>query len=50
MLGVTRPTLYDLLEKYGIDSSQFARSPAAAPAASAEAEPGADPGVKASSA
>ena len=25
MLGVTRPTLYDLLEKYGIDSSQFSK-------------------------
>ena len=26
VLGVTRPTLYDLLEKHGIDSAQFARS------------------------
>ena len=25
VLGVTRPTLYDLLEKHGIDSAQFAR-------------------------
>jgi two-component system NtrC family response regulator len=29
VLGVTRPTLYDLLEKHGIDSTQFARSSAA---------------------
>src|SRR5262249_17763041 len=34
MLGVTRPTLYDLLDKYGIDSGQFSRStPSAAAAA-----------------
>jgi two-component system NtrC family response regulator len=26
-LGVTRPTLYDLLEKYHIDSAQFTRAP-----------------------
>ncbi len=31
MLGVTRPTLYDLLEKYGIDSSQFAKAASAVP-------------------
>jgi two-component system, NtrC family, response regulator len=35
VLGVTRPTLYDLLEKHGIDSAQFARPTSA----SAEAEP-----------
>jgi len=29
MLGVTRPTLYDLLEKYEIDTTQFGK-PAAA--------------------
>jgi two-component system NtrC family response regulator len=33
MLGVTRPTLYDLLEKYGIDSSQFAKPASAVPPA-----------------
>jgi two-component system NtrC family response regulator len=31
LLGVTRPTLYDLLEKHRRDATQFAR--AAAPAA-----------------
>ena len=45
MLGVTRPTLYDLLEKYGIDTSQFAR-PAAATAVPAP-EPDATPDQKA---
>jgi two-component system NtrC family response regulator len=40
MLGVTRPTLYDLLEKFGIDSGQFGRSTAAAGAAP-ESETGA---------
>jgi len=33
LLGVTRPTLYDLLEKYAIDTGQFAK-PAAASASS----------------
>jgi DNA-binding NtrC family response regulator len=33
LLGVTRPTLYDLLEKHHIDSAQFGRS-AAPPAQS----------------
>jgi len=38
MLGVTRPTLYDLLEKYGIDATQFSRpSTAASPAPEPEA-------------
>jgi len=42
VLGVTRPTLYDLLEKHGIDSAQFVRpasasGEAAPPAARAEA-------------
>jgi two-component system NtrC family response regulator len=31
LLGVTRPTLYDLLEKHRIDATQFARG--AGPAA-----------------
>jgi two-component system NtrC family response regulator len=35
VLGVTRPTLYDLLEKHGIDSTQFARPTPA----TGEAEP-----------
>jgi two-component system, NtrC family, response regulator len=26
LLGVTRPTLYDLLEKHGLDASQYGRS------------------------
>jgi two-component system NtrC family response regulator len=44
VLGVTRPTLYDLLEKHGIDSAQFARSAAAAgDAEPARAEPVAVP-------
>ncbi|MFO7278070.1 MAG: PEP-CTERM-box response regulator transcription factor [Pseudomonadota bacterium] len=30
LLGVTRPTLYDLLEKHGIDASQFGRAAATA--------------------
>jgi two-component system NtrC family response regulator len=29
LLGVTRPTLYDLLQKYSIDAAQFARGSAA---------------------
>jgi two-component system NtrC family response regulator len=34
LLGVTRPTLYDLLEKHKIEAAQFSRSaPAAAGAA-----------------
>ena len=33
LLGVTRPTLYDLLEKHGVDASQFSR------AAAQESEP-----------
>jgi two-component system, NtrC family, response regulator len=43
LLGVTRPTLYDLLAKHQIDAAQFGRSavPAADPAESARpAEPG----------
>jgi two-component system, NtrC family, response regulator len=40
LLGVTRPTLYDLLEKHGIDASQFGRQAAAEPAA-VELPPGA---------
>jgi len=31
LLGVTRPTLYDLLEKYRIDAAQFARDAATSP-------------------
>lgn len=44
MLGVTRPTLYDLLEKYGIDSSQFAKPALATP----ESEPATQPRAKSS--
>ena len=37
MLGVTRPTLYDLLEKYEIDTTQFGKpAPAVAPAGEPE--------------
>jgi two-component system NtrC family response regulator len=36
LLGVTRPTLYDLLEKHRIDAAQFGRNP---PGQSAEAAP-----------
>jgi len=47
LLGVTRPTLYDLLERHSIEVSQFARSaslPAAAPAQTAvPADPPAGP-------
>jgi two-component system NtrC family response regulator len=42
MLGVTRPTLYDLLEKYGLDASQFAK-PALAAAAPSESDPAGEP-------
>jgi len=31
LLGVTRPTLYDLLQKYRIDATQFARGAATTP-------------------
>jgi len=41
LLGVTRPTLYDLLDKYGIDPAQFGRhKPAPGGAAAPAAEPG----------
>jgi two-component system NtrC family response regulator len=30
LLGVTRPTLYELLQKHRIDATQFARGAAAA--------------------
>ena len=42
LLGVTRPTLYDLLAKYGIDPAQFGRhkpAPASAGAAAPATEP-----------
>ncbi|HVN45616.1 MAG TPA: helix-turn-helix domain-containing protein, partial [Steroidobacteraceae bacterium] len=39
LLGVTRPTLYDLLGKHRIDAAQFGRH-AAAPAVEPAAEPG----------
>src|SRR4029077_16985793 len=37
LLGVTRPTLYDLLEKYAIDTGQFARPGAVSTSASSVA-------------
>jgi hypothetical protein len=45
LLGVTRPTLYDLLGKHSIDATQFGKhGPQAAPAAEVAAEPaGAEP-------
>jgi two-component system NtrC family response regulator len=39
LLGVTRPTLYDLLGKHSIDAAQFGRGAAAGGAAAAEPEP-----------
>jgi two-component system, NtrC family, response regulator len=43
LLGVTRPTLYDLLEKHRIEAAQFSRNAAAATgAAPAADEPAAD--------
>jgi two-component system NtrC family response regulator len=48
MLGVTRPTLYDLLEKYGIDSTQFARPAAATAVPAPESETAPDQKAKAS--
>jgi two-component system, NtrC family, response regulator len=44
LLGVTRPTLYDLLEKHRIEAAQFGRNAAAAPVAD-PAAPVADPVV-----
>src|SRR5579863_6907364 len=43
LLGITRPTLYDLLGKHGIDAAQFGRHAARAPAEGAPAEPAAKP-------
>ncbi len=43
LLGVTRPTLYDLLGKHAIDSAQFARPGGALATPVARAEPGAEP-------
>src|SRR5579863_4815215 len=43
LLGVTRPTLYDLLDKHSIDSTPFAKPVARAPAEGAPAEPAAKP-------
>ena len=42
LLGVTRPTLYDLLEKYAIDTGQFAK-PAAASASASSVAPAPEP-------
>jgi two-component system, NtrC family, response regulator len=39
LLGVTRPTLYDLLEKHGLDASHYGRSPPAQAASADEAPP-----------
>ncbi len=39
LLGVTRPTLYDLLGKHGIDAAQFGRRAPAADTAAVEPEP-----------
>src|SRR5215475_12659252 len=38
LLGVTRPTLYDLLGKHGIDAAQFGRHASAAPESSLPVE------------
>ena len=38
LLGVTRPTLYDLLEKHGIDAAQFGRNAASGNDATAPSE------------
>jgi two-component system NtrC family response regulator len=46
LLGVTRPTLYDLLEKHRIGAAQFGRNATAAPEPAAEPQapdPAADP-------
>jgi two-component system, NtrC family, response regulator len=43
LLGVTRPTLYDLLGKHGIDAAQFGRH--TAPAAAASDSPAPEPPV-----
>jgi two-component system NtrC family response regulator len=45
MLGVTRPTLYDLLAKYGIDSGQFTKPPPAEAPAPQPAEHAKDKSV-----
>jgi two-component system NtrC family response regulator len=45
LLGVTRPTLYDLLGKHSIDAAQFGRhAPAAAEAAAPTAQPSGESG------
>ena len=44
MLGVTRPTLYDLLERHRIEAAQFGRNAQAAEAAPAVAVPDPTPG------
>ncbi|MGN6452648.1 MAG: PEP-CTERM-box response regulator transcription factor, partial [Steroidobacteraceae bacterium] len=44
LLGVTRPTLYDLLDKHSIDPAQFGRQPSARAAAEAAA-PGSESGT-----
>jgi two-component system NtrC family response regulator len=44
LLGVTRPTLYDLLSKHSIDAAQFGRHAAAPGAEPSETVPGATPG------
>jgi hypothetical protein len=44
LLGVTRPTLYDLLEKHRIGAAQFGKNGTApAPAAAGEAAPDPSP-------
>jgi two-component system, NtrC family, response regulator len=45
LLGVTRPTLYDLLDKHGIDSAQFSRPAAALGAGATKAGAGAGQGA-----
>ena len=44
LLGVTRPTLYDLLEKHRIDAAQFGRNAGAATGTAPEPQPPAGPG------
>jgi two-component system NtrC family response regulator len=46
LLGVTRPTLYDLLEKHRIGAAQFTKNGTAAAAPAAAAEPAPEPAAQ----
>ncbi|MFZ0009756.1 MAG: helix-turn-helix domain-containing protein, partial [Steroidobacteraceae bacterium] len=39
LLGVSRPTLYDLLEKHGLDAAQYSRNAAPEAQAAPQAPP-----------